>query len=75
MSGLVGIHRSTERATPVPLAQCHVVPPTAIPPSRGSLLVSRMLGVDIPIIQAPMTYIAGAPLAAAVSNAGALGII
>ncbi|HET6875565.1 MAG TPA: nitronate monooxygenase [Acidimicrobiales bacterium] len=34
-----------------------------------------MLGVDIPIMQAPMTYIAGAQLAAAVSNAGALGII
>jgi enoyl-[acyl-carrier protein] reductase II len=37
--------------------------------------VAAMLGVDIPIIQAPMTYIAGAQLAAAVSNAGALGII
>jgi enoyl-[acyl-carrier protein] reductase II len=37
--------------------------------------VSQMLGVPIPIIQAPMTYIAGARLAAAVSNAGALGII
>lgn len=37
--------------------------------------VAAMLGVDIPIIQAPMTYIAGARLAAAVSNAGALGII
>lgn len=34
-----------------------------------------MLGVEVPIIQAPMTYIAGAQLAAAVSNAGALGII
>jgi enoyl-[acyl-carrier protein] reductase II len=34
-----------------------------------------MLGVPIPIIQAPMTYIAGARLAAAVSNAGGLGII
>lgn len=34
-----------------------------------------MFGVEIPIIQAPMTYIAGAQLAAAVSNAGALGII
>ena len=33
------------------------------------------MGVEIPIIQAPMTYIAGAQLAAAVSNAGALGII
>jgi enoyl-[acyl-carrier protein] reductase II len=37
--------------------------------------VARMLGVPIPIVQAPMTYIAGAQLAAAVSNAGALGII
>lgn len=37
--------------------------------------LAAMLGVDIPIIQAPMTYIAGAQLAAAVSNAGALGII
>jgi enoyl-[acyl-carrier protein] reductase II len=34
-----------------------------------------MLEVEIPIIQAPMTYIAGAQLAAAVSNAGGLGII
>ena len=32
-------------------------------------------GVEIPIIGAPMTYIAGAQLAAAVSNAGGLGII
>jgi enoyl-[acyl-carrier protein] reductase II len=31
--------------------------------------------IDIPIIQAPMTDIAGALLAAAVSNAGARGII
>ncbi|HUE61390.1 MAG TPA: nitronate monooxygenase [Acidimicrobiales bacterium] len=37
--------------------------------------VAAMLGVEIPIIQAPMTYIAGAQLAAAVSNAGALGIV
>lgn len=37
--------------------------------------VSRLAGVEIPIIQAPMTYIAGAQLAAAVSNAGGLGII
>jgi enoyl-[acyl-carrier protein] reductase II len=34
-----------------------------------------MLGVDYPIIQAPMGYIARAQLASAVSNAGALGII
>ena len=34
-----------------------------------------MLGVDIPIVQAPMGWIARAPLASAVSRAGALGII
>ncbi len=37
--------------------------------------VTRMLGVEIPIVQAPMGWIARAPLASAVSNAGALGII
>ena len=37
--------------------------------------VCTLAHIDIPIIQAPMTYIAGAQLAAAVSNAGALGII
>ena len=37
--------------------------------------VCTLARIDIPIIQAPMTYIAGAQLAAAVSNAGALGII
>jgi enoyl-[acyl-carrier protein] reductase II len=37
--------------------------------------ICRLAQIDIPIIQAPMTYIAGAQLAAAVSNAGALGII
>lgn len=37
--------------------------------------VCDLAQIDIPIIQAPMTYIAGARLAAAVSNAGALGII
>jgi enoyl-[acyl-carrier protein] reductase II len=37
--------------------------------------VTRLLGVDIPIVQAPMGWIARAPLASAVSNAGALGII
>jgi enoyl-[acyl-carrier protein] reductase II len=37
--------------------------------------VAAALGVPIPIMQAPMTYIAGAGLAAAVSNAGAMGII
>jgi len=37
--------------------------------------VQRLLGVEIPIIQAPMTFIARAELAAAVSNAGGMGII
>jgi enoyl-[acyl-carrier protein] reductase II len=37
--------------------------------------VTELLGVEHPIIQAPMGYIARAQLASAVSNAGALGII
>jgi enoyl-[acyl-carrier protein] reductase II len=41
----------------------------------GGNRVADLLGVEMPIIQAPMTFIAGARLAAAVSNAGALGVI
>src|SRR3954471_17642029 len=37
--------------------------------------VTQLLGVEHPIVQAPMGYIARAQLAAAVSEAGALGII
>jgi enoyl-[acyl-carrier protein] reductase II len=37
--------------------------------------VTDMLGVEIPIVQAPMGWIARSQLASAVSNAGALGII
>src|SRR5437764_5639977 len=37
--------------------------------------VTEMLGVDVPIVQAPMGWIARAQLASAVSNAGAMGII
>ena len=37
--------------------------------------VTEMLGIDIPIVQAPMGWIARAQLASAVSNAGAMGII
>lgn len=37
--------------------------------------ITQMLGVDIPVVQAPMGWIARSPLASAVSNAGALGII
>ena len=37
--------------------------------------VTEMAGVDYPILQAPMGWIARAQLASAVSNAGAMGII
>lgn len=37
--------------------------------------ITRLLGVDVPIVQAPMGWIARSQLAAAVSDAGALGII
>lgn len=37
--------------------------------------VTRLLGIDVPIVQAPMGWIARSQLASAVSRAGALGII
>lgn len=37
--------------------------------------ITEMLGVEIPIVQAPMGWIARSPLASAVSRAGAMGII
>jgi enoyl-[acyl-carrier protein] reductase II len=37
--------------------------------------ITEMLGIEFPIVQAPMGYIARAQLASAVSNAGGLGII
>ena len=37
--------------------------------------VTKMLGVEIPLLQAPMGWIARSPLASAVSNAGGMGII
>ncbi len=37
--------------------------------------ITEMLGVDYPIVQAPMGWIARSPLASAVSNAGGMGII
>lgn len=45
----------------------------APPPLRTR--VSEILGVDYPIVQAPMGFIARSQLASAVSNAGAFGII
>lgn len=37
--------------------------------------LTALLGIEIPVIQAPMGWIARAPLASAVSNAGGMGII
>ncbi len=37
--------------------------------------IQSLLGVAYPVVQAPMTYIARAELAAAVSEAGGLGVI
>src|SRR5437879_7196706 len=37
--------------------------------------ITELLGVDYPIVQAPMGWIAQPQLASAVSNAGVLGII
>lgn len=37
--------------------------------------VQQLLGVPIPIVQAPMTFIANADLAAAVSDAGGMGMV
>lgn len=47
--------------------------PTPPPPLRTR--VTDMLGIDYPIVQAPMGWIARSALASAVSRAGALGII
>ena len=45
------------------------------PPVPFRNRVTEMLGVDIPIVQAPMGWIARSALASAVSEAGAMGII
>ncbi|WP_345414538.1 nitronate monooxygenase [Pseudonocardia xishanensis] len=37
--------------------------------------VTKMLGVEIPILQAPMGFVATPPLVAAVSEAGAMGLV
>src|SRR3712207_6394539 len=37
--------------------------------------VTRLLGIDIPIFSAPMGYVAKPELIAAVSNAGAMGLL
>jgi enoyl-[acyl-carrier protein] reductase II len=35
----------------------------------------ELLGIEYPVVQAPMNWITGAELVAAVSNAGGLGVI
>lgn len=47
----------------------------APPPPSLRTRVSELLGVDYPIVQAPMGYIARSQLASAVCDAGAFGII
>jgi enoyl-[acyl-carrier protein] reductase II len=49
--------------------------PAAERPAPVRTRVSELLGVDYPIVQAPMGWIARSQLASAVSNAGGLGII
>ncbi|MEQ9161374.1 MAG: nitronate monooxygenase, partial [Ilumatobacter fluminis] len=44
-------------------------------PAAFDNTVTRQLGVEIPIVQAPMGWIARSQLASAVSQAGAMGII
>jgi len=48
---------------------------TSTPPAPIRNRVAELLGVDYPIVQAPMGWIARSQLASAVSNAGAMGII
>jgi enoyl-[acyl-carrier protein] reductase II len=43
--------------------------------ARVRTRITELLGIEYPIVQAPMGYIARAQLASAVSNAGGLGII
>ena len=50
-----------------------MAPVTPVP--AFSNRVTELLGVDIPIVQAPMGWIARSRLASAVSNAGGMGII
>lgn len=47
----------------------------AVRPAPVRTTVSKLLGIEYPIIQAPMGWIARAQLASAVSNGGGLGII
>jgi nitronate monooxygenase len=52
------------------VAQTHVQAPRYI---LGAMALLKLLGIDLPIIQAPMAGVSTPAMAAAVSNAGALG--
>ncbi len=56
-------------------ASGEVGPIAGVRPAPIRTRVTELLGIDYPIVQAPMGWIARAQLASAVSNAGALGII
>src|SRR4051794_25065663 len=47
----------------------------SVPPMNITNRVTELLGTELPIVQAPMGWIARSQLASAVSNAGGLGII
>src|SRR3546814_9578035 len=64
-------HATSQERARAALGQDGVVPTS----SSFSNRVTDLLGVDIPIVQAPMGWIARSQLASAVSNAGAMGII
>jgi nitronate monooxygenase len=42
---------------------------------RKDAWLARLLGIDVPVIQAPMARVSDGPMAAAVSAAGALGMV
>jgi enoyl-[acyl-carrier protein] reductase II len=62
------------------LTKAHISSKQLVRFKRGDKLmiqnrITQMLGVQYPIVQAPMGWIARAPLASAMSNAGGMGII
>lgn len=57
------------------MLRLHFIAPTRAHHMHFDNRITRMLGIEIPVIQAPMGWIARAPLASAVSNAGGMGII
>ena len=65
---------SPDRGTMDPRALI-LTAPACQDPEMLTNRVTALLGVEIPIVQAPMGWIARSPLASAVSNAGGLGMV